>query len=326
MISVRTRRAFQESYSSLATLRLIEQDFADAGLRRIELRDRTLVSGERRTLVEEYYAGIHWNRREDEGRVLQAFEAHLDRLESGEQRAELERLLGCLRRDGFEYAVGRITRFGRRPITPQSADDLWRADHFRLFLSHVSSFKKNATTLGDRLLKYRISSFVAHEQIRPSREWQNEINRALATMDALVALLTDGFHESYWTDQEIGYALGRGVLVVSVNRDLDPYGFIARHQAVPGRNATVREVAARIFKVLVQHDQTRPRMVEALLAGLAAAENSARARMLVGHLEAVPILVADELNTLRGVAGTNQAVATATGMTERIETLATRAR
>ena len=32
-------------------------------------------------------------------------------------------------------------------------------------------------------------------------------------MHVLVALLTPDFHESKWTDQEVGFAIGKGVLV-----------------------------------------------------------------------------------------------------------------
>jgi hypothetical protein len=35
---------------------------------------------------------------------------------------------------------------------------------------------------------------------------QNEIETALESMDAFVALLTENFHESLWTDQEVGYS------------------------------------------------------------------------------------------------------------------------
>jgi nucleoside 2-deoxyribosyltransferase len=52
--------------------------------------------------------------------------------------------------------------------------------------------------------------------IEPTKEWQNEIEAALSTCDALVALLHPGFHVSMWTDQEIGYAMGRGIPVYSV--------------------------------------------------------------------------------------------------------------
>ena len=40
------------------------------------------------------------------------------------------------------------------------------------------------------------------------------------------------FRESYWTDQETGFALARGILIISLRIDLAPYGFIGKLQAL----------------------------------------------------------------------------------------------
>ncbi len=45
-------------------------------------------------------------------------------------------------------------------------------------------------------------------------------------MDALCALLIEGFDTSNWTDQEVGAAIGQKKLVIPIIRDLNPYGFI----------------------------------------------------------------------------------------------------
>ena len=50
----------------------------------------------------------------------------------------------------------------------------------------------------------------------------------------MCALLTEGFHESNWTDQEVGFALARGILVIPVKYESAPYGFMGRIQAQPG--------------------------------------------------------------------------------------------
>jgi hypothetical protein len=51
-------------------------------------------------------------------------------------------------------------------------------------------------------------------------------------MDGLVALMTDNFHDSQWTDQEIGYAFARQVPIIAVRLGSDPYGFIGKFQAL----------------------------------------------------------------------------------------------
>src|SRR5262245_36594674 len=51
----------------------------------------------------------------------------------------------------------------------------WVPHHFRLFLSHLSSFKKTTAALQASLRRFGISAFVAHVDIEPTREWQDEI-------------------------------------------------------------------------------------------------------------------------------------------------------
>ena len=51
-------------------------------------------------------------------------------------------------------------------------------------------------------------------------------------MDAFVALMTKQFHESDWTDQEVGFAFGRGVPLICVRLGRGPYGFIGKFQAL----------------------------------------------------------------------------------------------
>lgn len=99
---------------------------------------------------------------------------------------------------------------------------IWQDDGYRLFLSHKADVKKEVTKVKEQLGIYGVSAFVAHTSIKPTLAWQSEIESALYSMDALVALMTKGFHESYWTDQEVGFALGRHVPVIPVKlgRDL----------------------------------------------------------------------------------------------------------
>jgi len=43
-------------------------------------------------------------------------------------------------------------------------------------------------------------------------------------MDAFVALMTRSFHKSKWTDQEVGFAVCRGVPIIALRWGMDPYG------------------------------------------------------------------------------------------------------
>lgn len=139
---------------------------------------------------------------------------------------------------------------GKRVVLPEAEDRIWGAEGFRVFLSHKSEVKKETTVLKDNLGRLGVSAFVAHKDIHPTKEWQEEIENALASMDAFVALMTSDFHESYWTDHEVGYALGRGVPIVCVKLGMDPYGLIGKYQAL---SCSWDTAATEIVKIFIKH-------------------------------------------------------------------------
>jgi len=135
---------------------------------------------------------------------------------------------------------------------------------FRLFISHISKDAQKATRLKEALAPFGIDAFVAHEDIHPTLEWQSEIERALRTMDGFIAMLTEGFSESNWTQQEVGFAFGRGTNVISFKmEDEDPTGFISKQQALPRRGRNADAIAAEIDVLLAKDERTSGRLAEA---------------------------------------------------------------
>lgn len=176
----------------------------------------------------------------------------------------------------------------------------WKAGYFRLFLSHIASFKANTARLQQALKKYAISAFVAHEDIEPSKEWQTEIEAALQTMDAMAALLMPGFKESNWCDQEVGVAVGRDVLIIPVRKGLDPYGFIGKYQGIQANNKNVSEVAYEIFETLVNSPRTRPKMLRAIANAISQSTKIEEARekvVLMQSLAEIPANILENLKT-----------------------------
>jgi hypothetical protein len=135
-------------------------------------------------------------------------------------------------------------------------------DVFRLFISHIAIHKDKAKRLKGTLAPYHIAGFVAHEDITPTYEWQKEVERALFTMDAMLTIHTRGFSESVWTQQEIGFALGRGVKVMSLRMDEDPKGFISKDQSILRRGRDAVGVAQEIAAILTSDAATKARMAE----------------------------------------------------------------
>ncbi|MGE5433343.1 MAG: TIR domain-containing protein [Candidatus Doudnabacteria bacterium] len=102
---------------------------------------------------------------------------------------------------------------------------------FRLFVSHTSAHRQAVGALRAALLPHGVLAFVAHDAIQPTQEWLDVIVRALREAEALAAYLTGDFHDSPWTDQEVGAAVGRELLVLPLKVDQDPYGFIGRSRS-----------------------------------------------------------------------------------------------
>ncbi len=119
---------------------------------------------------------------------------------------------------------------------------LWGKCALRVFISHLSKDKQKAKALAKELKNYNASGFVAHIDIKPNDEWLKTIESALESMDVLLALVTEGFKESDWTVQEIGFALGKGVPVVAIRNGMDPFGFFGKRQAIPGNGRYPKDI------------------------------------------------------------------------------------
>ena len=146
--------------------------------------------------------------------------------------------------------------------TPSTLPKNWRgSNRFRLFISHISKDKDKATRLKTCLEPYAISGFVAHEDIHPTLEWQNEIERALHAMDAFIAIHTPGFSASFWTQQEIGFAVAHGVKIISFKMGENPTEFISKHQALPRRQRKAEEIAKEIDSILSADNLTATKLL-----------------------------------------------------------------
>jgi TIR domain len=191
-----------------------------------------------------------------------------------------------------------MSSVGRPEVGEADALRLWEPQTFRLFLSHVSVHKVAVANLKSYLRILGVSAFVAHEDIEPTLEWQAEIDFALRSMHAMAALLTPEFHASNWTDQEVGVAVARGAMIVPVRLGLNPYGFIARQQALTGDLAKPGELAPAIVAVLARPATTGQPMREALVVALEGATSFAAAKAVASVIEASQGFTPDQLRRI----------------------------
>jgi len=126
----------------------------------------------------------------------------------------------------------------------------------KAFISHTAKDKAIAKRLRDVFKSHNVDCFVAHEDIKPSEEWQEEIRKALNTMDFFISIHTEGFSERIWCQQEVGFAVARGVKVIPIKFGEDPEGFIGKYQALIRGEKKAEDVASDILSILENDPKT----------------------------------------------------------------------
>ncbi len=208
-----------------------------------------------------------------------------------------------------------VLAVGQRMDPPETETRrLWSDGRFRLFLSYVSKYNSDVSGLKGELGLRGVDAFVAHSDIEPSLEWEREIGLALGSMHALAALITPDFHDSKWTDQEIGWAFGRGLLVISVRLGADPYGFAGKMQAVSGTLEQPAALADSLVNALLVNPQTHGEMRRALVSAFCGASSFRIAIKLCAHVVKVADFTVNEKESLRKACTENDQVAKAYGV------------
>jgi hypothetical protein len=142
--------------------------------------------------------------------------------------------------------------------------DFWKEGYFKLFISHLSTNRERMFNLKTALDRWGVSAFVAHVDIEPSREWRNEVEAGLETMDAMLVVVEPGFKESDWCCQEVGYALGRKVDILPICAGLDPFGFFGKYQGIQVKGKMPSQAAEKIIETLIKKPKHRAQLLQSI--------------------------------------------------------------
>lgn len=162
---------------------------------------------------------------------------------------------------------------------------------YLIFLSHKAEIQKEVKTLKDGLELYGVEAFVAHSDIYPGTEWQEEILKALEDMDAFVPILTEDFHDSPWTDQEVGYAIAAEVPIIPLRCGLDPYGFMGKYQ---GLSCDWNSAPREIIRALIGD----PSLVDSFVGAVSECDDFASANRLSEILPYIETLTEAQISRL----------------------------
>jgi len=232
-----------------------------------------------------------------------------------------------LRRDPKDHHVAEVV-IRSAPIPHLSTSSVkspflsfWQPHDFKVFISHVASTNLAVYELKKALAEYGITSFVAHEDIEPTKQWREEIYRALLSMNCLVALVTPDFMQSKWCDQEVGIAMGLGRLVIPVRMGADPYGFLGNYQAVTYHKETMVELAGEVFSILATHDMTSLNLAYTIVERILSAQSIVESEGLTNLLASLPLITEYQAKRLRKAVFENPFVGEAHEVPVRIEAI-----
>ncbi|WP_029137362.1 toll/interleukin-1 receptor domain-containing protein [Nakamurella lactea] len=178
----------------------------------------------------------------------------------------------------------------------------WTSENLRLFCSHLAAHKNVVGQVREELARFGVEGFVAHDSIEPSKEWAQVIEQGLADCDAMIVFLHDGFRESAWCDQEVGWVLGRQRPVLPLNYGIHPYGFLGKYQDQPCQNATSVQVAAFVLDWLIKTPSLHGRLSHGLVNAFVTSGSWNFTRRVVPLLEQIASVTDDDLTNMERAA------------------------
>lgn len=175
--------------------------------------------------------------------------------------------------------------------------DFWKDGYVKMFISHLSTNRERMSAMKVSLANWGISAFVAHEDIEASREWRDEVEAGLESMEVLVALVEPGFKESDWCAQEVGYALGRKIDIIPLRAGLDPFGFFGKYQGIQVKGKQAAQVANEIVLTLLKKPQHRNALLQSMSKAFASLQSKNKTE-LISLLDSWEITTDQQLKVL----------------------------
>lgn len=183
-------------------------------------------------------------------------------------------------------------------LVEETHDKLWKPGYVRVFLSHSAKHKEFVGKVADELAVSGIHGFVAHDTMEVSKPWREQIESALRSMQAFVALIHPEFNHSPWCHQEVGWAVGRRVPYYAIRLGHDPQGFIGHLQWPSAFEQNPKQVAATISSWIATHDGLDTTIVEGMFSALRDAGNYFDAEAAVKRLATLESLDPEQFTEL----------------------------
>jgi len=187
-------------------------------------------------------------------------------------------------------------------------------------IAHAGSSRRSVTAKPDALhvrpcVRLGLGAVPLH-RLAPSEAWLAAIKPSPVVHTA--SQTPPPREEVKWTDQEVGFALGKGAMVVPVRFGLDPYGFIGKVQGLRASLEQPSQVATLLADTLLNHPATHRFIRKGLVAAIGAAESYSNAIALSKTIATVKDFSDEEKAMIQHACRTNDQVINANGVVSRI--------
>ena len=133
------------------------------------------------------------------------------------------------------------------------------------FISYAKDIKTKAGKIKEFLDQFGFNCFLAHEDIPPQTVWPAKIVEALKNCDLFLPLLTSGFIESFYCQQETGFAYCRDVEILPIKITKAPIGMIADIQAVTFNRKNFEPSCWKIINHVAKNKSLSKPILDALI-------------------------------------------------------------
>lgn len=195
-------------------------------------------------------------------------------------------------KEASEDTLSELTNYVAVSSNPDYNTPTKNNELLQVFLSHSSAHRKFVSQVALSLSLLGVVTFVAHTDIEPTSLWQKEIESALNEFDVFIPFLHHEFRQSLWCDQELGWALSRGLFIVPLKFDMHPYGFSNQIQAIECTGLSPDAVSEKIAEILL------PRVAKSLIAAISTNSDFRSLRIQLDYLSRIPIFTEDELQKI----------------------------
>lgn len=135
-----------------------------------------------------------------------------------------------------------------------------------IFLCYAKNGRVLAGKLKKELESYGFKVFIAHKDIRGSKEWEDTIMKNIESCDVFCILLTDDVPNSEFCDQETGIAISHKKIILPLKTGtLNPYGFAKKYQALKIDIDNIEFSVRGIIDSVCHQDELKDKSIRCLI-------------------------------------------------------------